>query len=282
MAIFPDVAAVRLLPDARSEPRITPRLIIVHTMVGSLRGTEAHFRRRDVVVESHFGIGGPTDGASLDGAIWQWQDTGRQADANYRANAFAVSIETSDGGNPSRPWSPRQLDALDRLIRAVARRHRIPLRQATRWDGSGLGWHVMWGAPSQWTPVAKTCPGPVRIRQFTHTVLPRLRQRPMEDEDVALDQGDKDAIRKIVDQEVNEVYRLIARGEIGGGPSPAHFQDSTRAIRVDTKAILDKLGSLSRPEVDARAVAAALAADEGFVNSIADRVASDLSERIQP
>jgi flagellar capping protein FliD len=34
--------------------------------------------------------------------------------------------------------------------------------------------NTMWGAPSQWTPVSKTCPGVIRIRQFNQTVLPAI------------------------------------------------------------------------------------------------------------
>jgi hypothetical protein len=171
--MFFDLAVKRPLPEAQSQPRITPRVVIVHTMDGTLLGTDSLFRNQSRF-ESHFGIGGPTDGADLDGVIFQWMDTDRRADANRKANAFAVSIETSDGGDPSRPWSPKQLDALIRLIGALCDYHRIPRRICDRADGSGLGWHVMFGAPGPWTPVAKTCPGPVRIKQLKNTVFPAV------------------------------------------------------------------------------------------------------------
>jgi outer membrane murein-binding lipoprotein Lpp len=32
----------------------------------------------------------------------------------------------------------------------------------------------MFGSPSEWTPVSKTCPGVIRIRQFNQTVLPAI------------------------------------------------------------------------------------------------------------
>jgi hypothetical protein len=32
----------------------------------------------------------------------------------------------------------------------------------------------MFGAPSEWTPVSKTCPGTIRIRRFNQTVLPAI------------------------------------------------------------------------------------------------------------
>ena len=170
---FTAVGSADTLPEAESQLRITPRVVIVHTMVGSLLGTDQLFRTKSGL-ESHFGIGAPTDGADLDGVIFQWMDTDRRADANLNANAFAVSIETSDGGDESRPWSPKQLDALIRLIGALCDHHGIPRRICDRADGSGLGWHVMFGAPGPWTPVAKTCPGPVRIAQLKDTVFPAV------------------------------------------------------------------------------------------------------------
>ena len=172
MALLHDIATMKLLNEP--EPNMKPRMIIFHTLVGSLRGAE-NFFKKSTNLESHFGVGGSADG-DLDGAIWQFVDTEREADANRRANKFAISIETSDGGDPSRPWSPKQIDALLRLTRRLSTLHNIPLRVVTTWNDpvGGLGWHVMFGAPGPWTPVAKSCPGPVRIAQLKNTVFPAL------------------------------------------------------------------------------------------------------------
>ncbi len=149
-------------------------MIIFHTMNGTLRGTDSFFRET-VATESHFGIGGSSD-QGLDGVIWQWVDTERRADANRNANAFALSIETSDGADPDQPWSPRQLASLIALTRRLAELHDIPMRIVTSADDpiGGLGWHVMFGAPGPWALVAKTCPGPVRIAQLHDIVFPAL------------------------------------------------------------------------------------------------------------
>ncbi len=167
-----DIATDKLLREP--EPSIKPRMVVFHTMVGSLQGTDSFFRHT-TSLEAHFGIGGPSDG-DLDGAIWQWVDTDRRAQANARANEFAISIETSDGGDPHRPWSPNQVDAMVRLTERLCGVHGIPRRVVTSWNDpeGGLGWHVMFGAPSNWTPVVKTCPGPVRISQLKSVVFPRL------------------------------------------------------------------------------------------------------------
>jgi hypothetical protein len=172
MALLDDLAVVKLLPDAALP--LEPRMVIFHTMVGSLRGTDAHFRNSSAK-ESHFGVGGTSDD-DLDGVIWQWVDTGRRADANRNAYAFAISIETSDGGDENQPWSARQIDSLVALTRRLCELHGIPARVVSTWDDplGGLGWHVMFGAPGPWTPVAKSCPGPVRLEQLKTVVFPQL------------------------------------------------------------------------------------------------------------
>jgi len=172
MARYP-AASWRRLPG--DEPAITPRTVIFHTMVTTLPACDAYFRSgRSGGIESHFGVGGPWEGEQYDGVVWQWRDTEEQADANLKANAFAVSIETSDGGDPTRPWSPKQLDALVKLGNWLAGTHSIPRRICPAWDAGGFGYHVMFGAPGPWTPVAKTCPGPARIRQLREVVLPAI------------------------------------------------------------------------------------------------------------
>ena len=56
---------------AQTEPSIgVPRVLIVHTIVGNLTGTDAMFRRQGYDgVESTFGIGGPWEPGDLDGVV---------------------------------------------------------------------------------------------------------------------------------------------------------------------------------------------------------------------
>jgi hypothetical protein len=204
MATICPFASWRPLPEATSQPAITPRVVIFHTMVGSLAGTERHFRDQ-TGIESHFGVGGPTDGPDLDGTLWQWMDLDRQADANLNANSFAISVETSDGGDPDRPWSDRQLATLVRLGNWLADHYGIPRRQCPAWDRSGFGWHVMFGAPGPWTPVAKTCPGPVRIRQLREVVFPAVFAGTQLEDDMPLTDTDLDAVERRVVRALNRV-----------------------------------------------------------------------------
>lgn len=156
MALCP-FADVMLLPESATQPRITPRVAILHSAAG--RGSLFRFFRDSSSLESHFWI-------DVDGRIEQYVDTGRRADANRDANGFAVSIETSSSPAATERWTPAQAASIVRLLRWLATVHPIPLRKCDRWDGSGIGFHTMFGAPSRWTPVKKSCPGPARKAQF--------------------------------------------------------------------------------------------------------------------
>jgi N-acetylmuramoyl-L-alanine amidase-like protein len=263
MARYP-AAEWRRVPG--TEPAITPRTVIFHTMVGTLAGTDAYFRSgRSGGIESHFGVGGPWEGVQYDGVIYQWRDTHEQADANYHANDFAISIETSDGGQPLRTWTPKQVDALVKLGRWLADEHGIPRRICRSPTDSGFGWHVMFGAPSEWTPVAKTCPGATRIRQLKDEVLPRIFAATDQEADMPLDQTDK---QWFVD--------TLRTGFAG---------DKTRPVRdwavqlEQAKAILDAGVPVQLDDAAAAAIAQSLAANSDFLRAIAGAVADEQYRR---
>jgi len=176
----------RHLPEWQSQPPITPTTIIDHSIVGSAEGAFLMFRDRSVL-ESHFIVG-------LTGEIWQLMDTGRQADANLDANDFAISIETADLGDPdNQPWTQAQLDSLIWLHEALLAAHpTIPRQRCPTWNGGGLGFHTLFGAPSHWTPVAKSCPGRVRKQQWAAVLLPAFL-RPQEAPDM-FEQKDRDQL----------------------------------------------------------------------------------------
>jgi hypothetical protein len=160
-----------------TEPAINPEVLIFHTMVGYLRGTEGVFKSQGYTGdESTFGVGGPWDGAALDGVIYQWQDTRRQADAQFAGNAYADSVETSDGGNPNHPWSSKQLTALVDI--AVAFCHAHPNRKPHLVNTSGpigdgaFGYHEL---RRDWNTSGHVCPGPVREGQLRQIVIPKAR-----------------------------------------------------------------------------------------------------------
>jgi outer membrane murein-binding lipoprotein Lpp len=172
-----DFAIWRPVPDNSRQPSIRATQVIMHSMASpgtSPQDLIRYWSQPGTPLESHFIVG-------RDGRAWQLVDTGRSADANYRANrrpdgTGAISIETEDNiGNPDTlPWTQAQIDTLVRLALWAARVHGIPRRRCPSPSAPGMGFHTMFGSPSAWTPVSKTCPGTIRIRQFNQTVLPAI------------------------------------------------------------------------------------------------------------
>jgi hypothetical protein len=162
----------RPLGNITDEPPIKPTVLIYHTMVGFLRGTEMMFRQGGFTgTESTFGLGGTWDG-NLDGTVYQWQDTNRQADAQFEGNAYANSIETSDGGHPTNPWSSKQLESLVRLTVDWCRLTGNPCQLVKAPHERGLGYHEQFWA---WNHGDHACPGPVREGQLRTIVIPKAR-----------------------------------------------------------------------------------------------------------
>lgn len=160
-------ATVKLLPESDSQPTIVPRAIILHSAAG--RGSLYRYFRDSSNLESHFWI-------SEKGVIEQYMDTERRAEANRDANTFAVSIETESSVQATERWTTAQADAIVRLCVWLCESHGIPKRQIASPTGAGIGWHVMFGAPGPWTPVAKSCPGPARVIQARDEIIPAVRR----------------------------------------------------------------------------------------------------------
>ena len=172
----------RPLPESGNEPAISMRTVIHHSIVGSAEGAYQYFRG-STAIESTFIV-------KKNGYFWQIMSLGEQADANFRANAFAGSIETEDNGSPDTdPWTPAQLDTLVWLSLEMRRlRPQIARRKCRTWTDAGLGYHTLF--PGQWTNVpGKTCPGAIRKRQWADNVLPRFLRGDIEEDDMTPEQA---------------------------------------------------------------------------------------------
>jgi N-acetyl-anhydromuramyl-L-alanine amidase AmpD len=163
---FAPFALNKNIPPGDNDPSIKPRVAILHVRDGIGPSLEDFFRNRSGGIESHFYI-------RFDGTVEQYRSIYFQADANLDANDFAVSIET-EGLGPGR-WTPAQLAAIKRLLIWLHGEAGIPLRKVQTWNGSGVGYHTLFGAPSHWTPVAKSCPGALRKAQFEGELVPWMR-----------------------------------------------------------------------------------------------------------
>jgi N-acetylmuramoyl-L-alanine amidase len=169
---FAPFATVRNIPPGPNDPPITPRLAILHVDAGNADSLYDYFNGPSGGVESHFFV-------KRDGEIEQYRSIYFQADANLGANGYAVSIETQGYG--AGEWTKAQLASIKRLLTWLHDTADIPLRKVKRPEGSGVGYHVQFGAPGPWTPVAKTCPGPDRIKQFDEILVPWMRRQDQPD-----------------------------------------------------------------------------------------------------
>lgn len=154
---------------------IIPDQIILHSLANSwnFEGGVGWLTSTTNALESHYAV-------RRDGFIVQLVPETQRADANYKANRRAnghgaISIETDSDKPAVEPWTDAQVDAIVELCTDICRRYDIPPRLCPAWDQPGIGWHIMFGTPGQWTPVAKSCPGPARIRQVVDVILPRVR-----------------------------------------------------------------------------------------------------------
>jgi peptidoglycan hydrolase-like protein with peptidoglycan-binding domain len=161
-----------------TEPAIKPRILVWHTMVGSLKGTDGYFRDKNGPgfsgPESHYGVGCDTDGA-LDGIGWQWQNNNNQADAQFDpGNDWCTSIENSDGGNPAHPFSKKQMEWHIRFALWWCDQTGIEPQIAKSYDGRGFAYHELF---PQFNKSNHACPGRVREAQLRNYVWPEIIRR---------------------------------------------------------------------------------------------------------
>ncbi|MGH3812685.1 MAG: N-acetylmuramoyl-L-alanine amidase [Pseudonocardiaceae bacterium] len=173
---------------------------------------------------------------------FQYRDTTWQADANYNANDFAVSIETQ--GFEAGEWTTAQLDAIKALLTWLHHTHGIPLRRCAAPFDAGVGYHTLFGAPSAWTPVAKSCPGPDRKRQFHQLLEPWMRggaPTPPPEDDVNLD----DIINPHADKKdqlsVGEALRIAANASVRTEQRQRRLLDQGRSQTQRLARLIDDL-----------------------------------------
>lgn len=222
-----------LAENWHSQPRLTsPSIICLHTMVGSLWGTDSYFRQNGYGgTESHFGVGG-------DGTCLQWQDTRFQADANYLGNGEIISIETADmdpvfprwGGSDVPAWTEAQLDTLARLVAFLCREHDIPctLVPDSKRGRRGIAYHRQGADPYRvaggvkWsTAYGKVCPGDRRVAQIPE-VIRRAR---------LILEGDEDSM-PLTEDDKRGIWNVDAGGEPGKQPAWALLSQARTAART--------------------------------------------------
>ena len=189
----------------QTEDRMTAHdIVCIHTMVGSLDGTDSMFEGDGYGgTESHFGTGGAGE------QVKQWQDLAFTADANLEGNPRVWSIENADKGPGFKAWTGSNVPAftdvqLDQLVELVTwlcsveahadcpsswkcHAEGIPavLIPDSRSDRRGIGYHrqgidgslpdMRKAGTEQWSEsTGKICPGDRRIAQVRDVLVPRV------------------------------------------------------------------------------------------------------------
>lgn len=170
MAIYP-AGKLRNIPPGVNDPAIIAMGAILHVDAANSGSLYSYFNGPSGGIESHFFI-------RKDGVVEQYRDTKYEADANLHANSFIkggkrygyVSIETQ--GFAAGEWNATQLAEIKKLLLWLSHTHGFPLKRCATPTDPGVGYHVMFGSPGPWTPVAKDCPGPDRVKQYNNILVP--------------------------------------------------------------------------------------------------------------
>ena len=178
MALYPK-AVQRPIPPGPNDPPITPRVVILHVADTEAATLFDYFNGPSGGVESHFYI-------RRDGTLDQYRDTARQADANVMANDFAISIETQ--GKAAGEWTAAQVATIKALLLWCHQVHGIPLVKCPKWDGAGIGYHILF--EDQWDQRGAACPGPDRIKQFNNVLVPWMAAGATTGDDMPLTEDD--------------------------------------------------------------------------------------------
>lgn len=207
MALYPH-AEHKLLPENSTQPKIKPRAAILHSAGG---GSELYgwwMNPGSRGLESHFWI-------DWDGRVVQYMDTEVRADANGDANSFAVSFETASSVHATEGWTVAQMESIVRLLDWLVQVHpAIERRQMRHARDSGIGWHVMFGAPGPWTGVrGKVCPGGARIEQIKQHIIPAVQDAAhsfphQEYVDVAGNAVTKEEVQAIITDAVSVAVKI--------------------------------------------------------------------------
>lgn len=182
MAWYAEAVKKNIKPGPNDPPIIAIGAIL-HVDAGNSSSLFSYFNGPSDGIESHFFV-------KKDGVVEQYRDTAFEADANLKANQFMkngsrygyVSIETQ--GLAKGEWTAQQLASIKRLLRWLSEAHNFPLTKCKTPTSPGVGYHTLFGAPGPWTPAAKTCPGPDRVRQFDSILVPWMAGESGEEFDV--------------------------------------------------------------------------------------------------
>jgi hypothetical protein len=195
-------ADLQLIKPGANDPRVDLRTGILHVDGGNAYNLRDWFDGPSGGIESHLHI-------PKNAHTFQYRDLNFEADANWKANPFAMSVETQ--GYASGEWTDDQLAEIKRIMLWSEPNLGIPLRKPTHWRDSGWGYHTMF---PEWYPKAKSCPGKERIEQYHDLLVPWMalaRENPkMAIEDLILNAVER---CRLAENRLEEQIKLLLTPE---------------------------------------------------------------------
>lgn len=274
MAWLESARRMELQPESDTQPAIRPTQFIIHSIAAPWDEDRIYAYWRDSTsLESHLGL-------AYNGDCAQYIGTQTRADANMYANrrpdgTGAVSIETASNLQHTDPWTEAQMAKLIEVGVELHRLHGIPLRICRTDSDPGYGYHRLHGA---WSKNGTACPGDARVRQFEQIVFPGIVRAaqggslPPTEDDMTVDEIAAAVWGHMLARGGSDGETIAAGAALGWEPAQ---HDATR------KVVLEAVGQPVPVEVDAAAVAAALVADGGFADLIAEKVADLIAARLE-
>ena len=155
-----------------TQSSITARALVIHAPVDAegATGRSMYDWYNSQGNETHFYI-------DKNGVLFQYLDTNIRGDAQYSANAFALSVEVHDGRGSHPDWraTPPMTDVQMATLHDLAIWchvvEGIPLTLVGSVTGSGIGYHQEFSA---WNRKAHDCPGAQRVAQIKYDLIPSL------------------------------------------------------------------------------------------------------------
>ncbi|MGW1994727.1 N-acetylmuramoyl-L-alanine amidase [Embleya sp. NPDC001921] len=290
MAWCPFAKKMELLPESNSQAAIKPTQFILHSIAAPWTVQRIFEYWRDSTnLDSHFGLG-------FDGSLGQYIGTQTRADASAQANVRAISLESASNLQHTDPWTDAQVAMIIRLGVWLCQTHGIPARKPSSWDAPGIGYHRMY---PQWSTGGTACPGDARVRQFDQLILPGIQRGlaggPIPTTPSSGDEFDMASVEEVTNSVTAAVVKRLrddpypeATFELDGKPYVPRGFEVDREIYIFKKQVMDVLAEIraaqSTPvpvQVDATAVAAAIAADKTLMSAIAKAVADEDHKRTE-
>jgi hypothetical protein len=176
------------IPAGSNDPQIIPVGAVFHVAVSRADSLHDYFDGPSGGIES-------TGYIRADGTIEQYRPVTTECDAQGDGNSwisggrrYGLTSWETEGMGPGE-WTSAQLASIKLVISWHHKDWGIPLRRNPGWNAAGFGYHCLF---DRWNRNAHSCPGPQRVEQFNHEIVPWMRRGGDGDDMSYLDWPKKD------------------------------------------------------------------------------------------